>query len=242
MKRGLVSITFRQLPPEEIIKLCRKDGLTYVEWGGDVHVPAGDCKKAADVAALCRAEGLIPAGYGSYYNAADGFERFSPVLDTAEALGAGYVRIWAGKSRQYDPAAEENIKKATDAAKRRGIAVSLECHRRTMTDDRELAVRIAARTGCLLHFQPNPDISFEENLSMLDSYAPYLCAVHVFAWEKGDVRLPLCRHKDQWTEYARRAKDVPFLHEFVVDNDPENLKDDALTLADIGEICDENRT
>ena len=112
MKRGLVSVTFRQLPCEEIIRLCRENGLSYIEWGGDIHVPAGDTEKAAEVAGLCRAAGVTPLGYGSYYNASDDFARFQPVLDTARALGAGYVRIWAGKSREYDRTAEENIKKA----------------------------------------------------------------------------------------------------------------------------------
>ena len=241
MKRGLVSVTFRQLPCEEIIRLCRENGLSYIEWGGDIHVPAGDTGKAAEVAELCRAAGVTPLGYGSYYNASDDFARFQPVLDTARALGAGYVRIWAGKSREYDSAAEENIKKAVLEAKRYGIAVCLECHRWTMTDDPGLAVRLAQRTGCLLHFQPNPDITFEENLSALQAFSPYLCALHVFAWEKGEIRLPLSRHTDQWVKYATAAGDVPFLLEFVAENDPENLKNDAAALAAILEICDENR-
>ena len=154
-------------------------------------------------------------------------------------LSAGDVLIIGAET--LDPNAAENIKKAVLEAERYGIAVCLECHRWTMTEDPGLAVRLAERTGCLLHFQPNPDISFEENLSALKAFSPYLCALHVFAWEKGDVRLPLIRHKDQWIKYAMAAGDVPFLLEFVAENDPENLKDDAAALAAILEICDENR-
>ena len=45
IKSGLVSITFRELNPLEIIRLVSKAGLDGIEWGGDVHVPHGDIKK-----------------------------------------------------------------------------------------------------------------------------------------------------------------------------------------------------
>ena len=35
---GLVSITFRKLQPDAIIKLVAQAGLTGIEWGGDVYV------------------------------------------------------------------------------------------------------------------------------------------------------------------------------------------------------------
>ncbi len=41
-RAGLVSVTFRQLSPEEIVRVAREAGLTVIEWGGDVHVPPGD--------------------------------------------------------------------------------------------------------------------------------------------------------------------------------------------------------
>ena len=238
MKKGLVSVTFRQLDCAEIIKLCVSEGLGYIEWGGDIHVPSGDTDKAKAVAAFCRDAGIVPVGYGSYYNAADDMSRFYPALNTAEALGADYVRIWAGRSREYDRLAEENIRFAVEEAVSRGIAVSLECHRGTMTEDPELAVMLAKSTGCKLHFQPNPDIDFEDNLHTLDIFSPYLCAIHVFAWERGDIRLPLSSHKEQWIKYARNAPDVPFLLEFVEGNKTDNLISDAQTLAEIAAAVD----
>ena len=233
MKRGLVSITFRRLCRDEIARHCHAAELDYIEWGGDVHVPAGDLEAAADAARLCREYGIEPAGYGSYYNAADDFCKFGPVLSTAEALGAGYIRIWAGRGREYDEAAEENIARAVREAADKNIRVSLECHRKTMTEDPRLAVRLAAETGCLLHFQPNPDIGFEENLRALTLFAPHLCACHVFAWDRGDVRLPLSAQARQWREYAKTAPDVPFLLEFVKDDDVNNLYTDAEMLGRI---------
>ena len=102
-----------------------------------------------------------------------------------------------------------------------------------MTEDPELAVSLAQSCGCLLHFQPNPDISFERNLYALRISAPYLCACHVFSWERGDVRLPLSAQTRQWREYAKIAPDVPFLLEFVKDDDVNNLYSDAETLKSI---------
>ena len=47
---GLVSVSFRPLAGEEIIRLAKETGLAAVEWGGDVHVPAGDTARAKELA------------------------------------------------------------------------------------------------------------------------------------------------------------------------------------------------
>ncbi|MBR7078325.1 MAG: hypothetical protein IKI41_06240 [Clostridia bacterium] len=233
MKKGLVSITFRKLEPREIVRLCAENALGYIEWGGDVHVPPGNPDAAYKVKKLCSDAGIVPVGYGSYYNAADDFEIFDAYLKNARTLGASYIRIWVGKSREYDPAAAGNIKKCVIAAENAGIKVSLECHRRTMTESAATALRLAEETGCLLHFQPNPDITFESNLEALRLTKKHLACCHVFAWEKGDRRLPLKVQADEWTKYAKAAGDVPFLLEFVKNDDPEQLAEDAKTLREI---------
>ena len=40
-RAGLVSITFRNKTPREIVALMKRAGLSQVEWGGDVHVKPG---------------------------------------------------------------------------------------------------------------------------------------------------------------------------------------------------------
>ena len=42
---GLVSVTFRDKTPAEIVSEVKKAGLDAIEWGGDVHVPHGDVKR-----------------------------------------------------------------------------------------------------------------------------------------------------------------------------------------------------
>ena len=57
---GLVSISFRKHTPEEIVKACADAGLRYIEWGSDVHVPAGNEARAREVRALCASAGIDP--------------------------------------------------------------------------------------------------------------------------------------------------------------------------------------
>ncbi|MCR5694614.1 MAG: sugar phosphate isomerase/epimerase [Clostridia bacterium] len=240
MKTGLVSVTFRRLTRQDIVKLCEKAGLEMIEWGGDVHVPAGDIFAAAEAAVLCERAGIVPQGYGSYYNAADDPELFRPSLVSAKMLGAKYIRIWAGRGLEYSETAEKNIAAAVEASARDGIKISLECHRGTMTENADIGVKLAKNTGCMLHFQPNPDIDFNADLDVLKRYSPYLCAVHVFAWEqalrggvKTEERLPLKARKEQWLRYASEAPDVPFLLEFVRNDSADSFFEDAEALLDI---------
>ena len=43
---GLTSVTFRKLDPLQVIQLTKSAGLQSIEWGGDIHVPAGDLDNA----------------------------------------------------------------------------------------------------------------------------------------------------------------------------------------------------
>ena len=55
---GLVSISFRRYSVDEIIAACREAGLEWIEWGSDVHVPAGNLTVADEVAAQMKEAGL----------------------------------------------------------------------------------------------------------------------------------------------------------------------------------------
>ena len=44
-KKGLVSVSFRSLEIDEIIKLTKEAGLDTIEWGSDVHAPCDDFQK-----------------------------------------------------------------------------------------------------------------------------------------------------------------------------------------------------
>src|SRR5215211_4654031 len=107
---GLVSITFRQLAPREIVELAAAAGLRGIEWGGDIHVPAGDLQAARRVRQLTADAGLQVLAYGSYFRFQPG-TAFEPVLETALALGAPLIRVWAGNqaSAEADAAVRATI-------------------------------------------------------------------------------------------------------------------------------------
>ena len=49
---GLVSVSFRDRAPEEILKEMARAGLTHIEWGNDVHAPATDAARLQELAYL----------------------------------------------------------------------------------------------------------------------------------------------------------------------------------------------
>jgi 3-dehydroshikimate dehydratase len=45
IRAGLVSVTFRGLPPERIVDLARQARLEGIEWGGDARSAAGRSRR-----------------------------------------------------------------------------------------------------------------------------------------------------------------------------------------------------
>jgi 3-dehydroshikimate dehydratase len=244
---GLVSITFRSLEPQEIIRLVIRSGVQSIEWGGDIHVPPGDLARARDVGRWTREAGLMVAAYGSYYRLADtrpDAASFEAVLASAVALGAPTIRVWAGNRGSADYSATERRQVIDDAlriaemAATSGIMISLEYHGGTLTDTR-------TSVQALLLELPNPNIDFlwqptngepvdACTLRLLD-VLPRLRNVHVFHWWPTPAeRHPLVDGADRWQPYIEivreSGRDVDFLLEFTMHDSPEQFVADALTL------------
>ncbi|MBU3666522.1 MAG: TIM barrel protein [Chthoniobacterales bacterium] len=246
---GLVTVTFRQLAPEEIVAVAKSCGLQVLEWGGDVHVPAGDTKRARDVAALTRAAGLETVCYGSYYRAGHegegGKPRFADVLETAVSLGAPCIRVWAG-NRGSEVADEAYFRHVCADAERiagladaRGIRIAFEFHSGTLHDNAEAAGRLL---GALPHpnifslWQPLVLLDAQQRERSLRAVLPRLAHVHVFHWVPGDPadRRSLCEGEDDWHSWLEtiRAAGIKAdaLLEFVKGDAPEALAADASVL------------
>lgn len=71
LNTGLVSVTFRDKTPEEIISAVKQCGLEGIEWGGDVHVLPGDVSRAREIRHLTEQAGLAVWAYGSYFEAGE---------------------------------------------------------------------------------------------------------------------------------------------------------------------------
>lgn len=247
---GLVSVTFRQLSPDEILDLCQECGLKMIEWGGDVHVPTGDLAAAQRVAELSLAAKVTPIAYGSYWRAGQGAP-FELVLETANALGAPRIRVWAGVKGSAESSPEEfeacvyEIELAAEMAGKKGQRLTVEIHPNTLTDTPEAAQRLMSRLDgrASCHWQPSPHLSIEENLDQLAKLRPWVQGFHVFHWrptETGVDRRPLAEGREDWERFLDLAPlgNHWLLHEFVKEDDPDQLRTDAAELRRWTEVSD----
>ena len=243
---GLCSITFRGLPADEIIALVSESGLAAIEWGGDIHVPAGRPDIAAQVRRRSADAGLRTPSYGSYFRVTPESPEsaFQPVVETAQALGAETIRVWAdGKSsREMDPGYFRRLADAgrvlCEAAARGGCQVGFEYHLGTATDTNASALRLIAaidHPAARLYWQPRQHTSPEDRLAGLRQALGCLAHLHVFQWVGDrDLRLPLAEGAADWQSYLACAAGAPggrcaYL-EFVPDDSRESFLRDAATL------------
>lgn len=248
---GLTSITFRTLSCEKVIELTRQAGLDGIEWGSDIHVPEGDAALAEKIWAQTAKAGLRVISYGSYYRLGANENprlEFTKYLNSAVALHAPIIRIWAGNAAAEDISEVEFLRLAAETrticamAEEKGITVAFEYHRGTMTETSSGALQLLQTANCAnlrTYWQPNPDISFEENKRELEEIRPYLANVHVFHWIGANVRYPLEEGAEYWEEYISisRSKQPSYLLEFVKDDSVENLMKDAAALRAL--VCGE---
>ncbi|MGB3441580.1 MAG: TIM barrel protein [Actinophytocola sp.] len=228
---GLVSVTFRQLSPAEIVTLVVDAGLEAIEWGGDVHVPPGDLHTAREVRARCADNGIAIEAYGSYYRA-DG--DFGPVLATALALGTPRIRVWAGSNGSAaEPdrgAVVEDLRAAAALAGADGVELAVEYHANTLTDTLGSALALFAEVPALKpYWQPPIGSTVDDALTAVPALEPV--AAHVFSWAGDGARLPLAAREDLWRPVlAALPADCHVLLEFVRDDSPEAFAHDAATL------------
>lgn len=250
LRSGLVSVSFRQLSPSEVVALCVEAGLEGIEWGGDVHVPPGDVEAAEQVGRMTREAGLANAAYGSYYRMAESDPaEFAAVLEAAAALRTPIVRVWAGKkgSDEADDAYRQRVvddsRRIATMAAEAGVTLACEWHGKTLTDETASSVAYldaVDHPAFLTYWQPHTNTSCEDCLKDMDAALPRLIGLHVYEWDQQTrERLPLAEGESKWLAYFERARQRPdqptgpdmfALLEFVADDEPANLLRDAATL------------
>ena len=242
MKTGLVSISFRQLAPEEIIRMTAACGLDAVEWGGDVHVPPGDSLQARRVGEMTRRAGLEVLAYGSYYRLTDAEGPPDGVIAAAKALGAPLIRVWAGNVPSAETSCEDrtmivrNAQRMADMAAAEDMGIVFEFHGGTLADGAEPVLALLkdiGRKNVFTHWQPPvgmPDAACLESLRAVSGSVPY---IHVFTWKERE-RLPLEDGTEKWLPLLREAdrwgRDIHAMLEFVRNDDPGQLERDAACL------------
>lgn len=242
---GLVSITFRKLSPAEIAALVQRAGLSAIEWGGDVHAPHGDVAKAREVARVTADHGLRVCAYGSYYRVGESEAKglsFASVLDSAVALGAPVIRVWAGARNSedadaaYRAAVVADCRRIADFAQAAGVRVGFEYHGNTLTNTDAAAQRLLAEVphpALFTFWQPHVGRPVDEATAGLRAILPRLWNLHVFSWNAHE-RLPLAAREADWKRWLDVARSTGRDHvctiEFVKDEKPEQFLADAATL------------
>ncbi len=252
LRPGLVSITYRALSPREIVNACVDAKLEGIEWGGDVHVMPDDLNNARAVGTMTRDVGLEVAAYGSYYRC-DGAP-FEPIIETALALGAPLIRVWAGVTDASD-ADESDWSRVSDElarisaiARAAEVQVATEFHGGTLTARGQSARRLMENTNSRTLWQPlrrgdDFDLCVEENLDELRAVVPWLSNVHVYEWAddaNGKRQRLSLEGSKQWPRYVEELRAIGgsrwLLLEFVPDDNPAILSREAAALrAWIGE-------
>ena len=244
---GLLSVTFRKRSADAVIALAADAGLSAIEWGGDVHVPHGDLATAAEVKRRCDDRGLAVSAYGSYLRAGEaGGPSVEAVMDTAVALGAPTVRVWAGGRGSTDTPDRRPVTDALvaccDAAAGRGLTVSTEFHGGTLTDTAESTAALiaaVARPNLRTFWQPPEGMDTVDAMTGLTTVAPHVSNAHVFHWwPDGQTRLPLADGGNRWPLYltalaalAALAGETRYASlEFIRGDDPDQFRRDAATL------------
>ncbi|MET9922729.1 sugar phosphate isomerase/epimerase family protein [Streptomyces sp. NPDC059605] len=241
---GLCSVTFRQLPADEVARRAAEAGLDLVEWGADVHAPWTEPDTVRAVRDASERYGLTCCSYGSYHRATPGeTDDFPAIVRAAALLGAPRIRVWAGGTGSDAATPQERrdttacLREAARIAADHGLELGLEFHSNTLTDTVASTVRLLDEVGAdnlRTYWQPPLDAPDDEALAGLAALVDRVCAVHVFSWWPGNHRLELAEREDLWTGvfdllHQRGARPQALL-EFVPGGDPAVLARETTTL------------
>ena len=247
MQAGLVSVTFKEMPCEDVIRHAQTAGLKAIEWHGLDHVPHGDLEIAHRIRQRTLDAGLAMAAYGSYYvlGQSEGMGlSFDTVLQTAEALDAPMIRVWAGhKNPDQTPDhirthIVEEAGRVADLAAEEQIKIVLEFHVDTLTQTGESCAELLCdldHPNVSTYWQPTPGVDVSRNLDQLRCVLPWLVGLHVFHWGPTHMdRHALAKGESDWTQYlamaGQRHGRLDVLLEFVKGGTVEQFNEDAATL------------
>lgn len=242
-KLGLVSVSFRQITPEEVLQAMKKAGLSYIEWGSDVHCPP---EKAEEIAVLQKKYEINCCSYGTYFDIGNTpLEKLPDYIKAAKTLGTQILRLWAGKGKEFaDYSPEEKTafiaecRNCAELAKKEDVILCMECHKGTFTDCKEGALELMKAVNSehfRMYWQPHQNKTVEENLAYASLLAPYTYHLHVFNW-KDKEKMPLGEAIPLWKQYLSYFEEEHYLLlEFMPDGLIESLNQEAEALRRIAE-------
>lgn len=239
-KPGVVSVSFRALSVEDVIKITKDAGLKAIEWGSDVHALATEKEKLRLIAQLQKEAGLYCSSYGTYFRLGENpTEELISYIEAAKILGTDILRLWCGNKNYEDYTEEERSfiieesKKAAKIAEREGVILCMECHRSSFTNSVDGAVELMRSVDSpafRMYWQPNFAFDLKTNMEYAKAISPYTVNLHVFYYENGKA-CPLELGLSEWGEYLSCfSGDKHLLLEFMPDKKPESLGREAASL------------
>ena len=240
---GVVSVSFRDRTPEEILKAAKNAGLVCVEWGSDVHAPCRDAERLCEIVELQEKYGLACSSYGTYFRLGETpMEELDDYIAAAKRLGTDVLRLWCGTKARVDMTDAEceslllACRQAAARAEEQGVVLCMECHRKTFTENPDDAVYLMQAVDSQhfrMYWQPFQWQSAEQNIENAKKIAPYAKHIHVFHW-KGSAKLPLGDAIDEWQSYLGSfSSPRTLLLEFMPNGSVEELFAEASALKTI---------
>ena len=244
-RTGVVSVSFRKLSVDEVIRYTKEAGLKAIEWGSDVHAPYTDTERIEYIAKAQKEAGLYCPSYGTYFKLGEhDTEELRGYIAAAKILGTNILRLWCGNKNHADLTAEERefiieeSKKAAKIAEEEGAVLCMECHNNSFTNTLEGAMDLMKSVDSpafRMYWQPNSKGGAEDNIKYAKTIAPYTNTVHVYYYEEGKKH-PLADGVADWERYlACFGGSQHLLLEFMPDNSPESLATEAKTLNGLAE-------
>lgn len=235
---GLVSITFRNMPFDEVIRAAAEAGLKNIEWGSDVHAPNHDINRLHQIVEMQAQYGITCCAYGTYfYLGVTPIDELPDYIRAAKLLGTNILRLWAGNKSpgKWTPEEKKSLfsqcKQAAEIAEAAGVTLCLECHRNTYTEAGESALELMQAVDSpafQMYWQPNPDASVAENIAYARLLHTYTVHIHTFHW-KGNRGYPLAEGADEWKAYLREFSGD---HLLLLENMPNHQPGTLLCEAD----------
>ncbi len=243
IKAGLVSVSFRKNSPREILSAMADAGLSYIEWGSDVHAPWEDFDMLSQIVSLQKEYGIKTSSYGTYFRIGkDAPQDISKYICAAKRLGTNILRLWCGERGSEFYSKEErysvisDCKRLSEIAQTEDVVLCLEFHPNTLTDTWESTLDILQTVDSpnfRTYWQPNQFKSEEYNLESIQKLAPYIENLHVFNWDEQE-HFPLSGAVERWKNYISFLNgNQTALLEFMPDNNIESLKTEAKALREI---------
>lgn len=240
MQSGLVSISFRKRSCEQIINACVYAGISYIEWGSDIHAPVSDHAALVCLDAIQREKGIVCASYGTYFRVGkDAPNDIRPYIEAAKILGTDVLRIWCGTKDSClytEKEAQEIIAQCralAQIAQQSDVILCTEYHPGSFTDCKESTLSLLQTVDSpnfRTYWQPNQFVSFSENLESVKVLAPYIENIHVFNWTQTE-RFPLADGAARWQQYLAAVPHAKCaMLEFVPDGMLETLSREAAVL------------